>query len=404
VTWLWRIVVSCVVLFIDATTWLMKAVRSAAPPMPEDGIRIVLTGTFYTDNWLTTHLVPLAQARSVGVIYMVATRPVPDIEGVVAVYPADWMRKIFGSTGARLLTFVTTTISKQPHIAGGFHLLLNGLLARMLAAMTRCRSLYICGGGMREVEGGGYKTENRLFNKLRYASELVEKRLIAAVNDIDYVITMGSSVKQCFEELGARGTVSVIPGGFDGDEWSPAPGNATPEYDLVTVSRLSQVKRLDLMIDAMALCRKEGVTLKAVIVGDGPLIDELRQQASDKGLTDQVHFPGWQDNVVSWLRKSRIFVLTSESEGLSQAMIQGMLCALPAVVSDVGDLSDVVVDKENGALVRDLESSSFASAFCDVVADDMNYERLSASARRAAMELSIENTARRWEQLLAAAT
>ena len=52
-------------------------------------------------------------------------------------------------------------------------------------------------------------------------------------------------------------------------------------------------------------------------------------------------FVGHQEDVAAWLSKSRVFVLTSDSEGLSLSMMEAMMCGLPAVVSDVGDLGDL---------------------------------------------------------------
>jgi glycosyltransferase involved in cell wall biosynthesis len=55
------------------------------------------------------------------------------------------------------------------------------------------------------------------------------------------------------------------------------------------------------------------------------------------GIDRNVRFAGHQNTVEDWLRKSKVFVLTSDSEGLSLSMMEAMMCGLPAIVSDVGE-------------------------------------------------------------------
>ena len=399
ITSIWRLVISGTVVVIDILVAFATLVRGSKRPLPDRPLRILLTGTFYTDNWITTHLVPLARAESVGVVYMVSLTPVPPMDGVVAIYPAAWQIRLFGGTSARFITFARAAFRLKPDIVGGFHLLLNGLIGRLVAAIVKSRSIYFCGGGIREVEGGGYLTQNRLFNKLGYASPFVERLLIKAVSDSDYVITMGSSVRQYFSEQGAKGAVEVVPGGFDPMCFAANCKSQDRKYDLVVVGRLSPVKRLDLLLQSVAIVLEQGVQVSLVLVGDGPSMQELKAQADELGIAEHVNFAGWQDDVAAWLQQSRIFVLTSESEGLSQAMIQGMLCGLPAVVSDVGDLSDVVEDGKNGYLINELTASKFADAIGDLLTNEDRRELFASHARESAKRLSIESTAATWDRI-----
>lgn len=364
-------------------------------PLPAEGAHVVLTGTFYTDNWLETHLRPLACSSSVRRITMVAASQVPDIAGVDAVYPPGWLVRLCGRTLARLATFVRIAIGSRANVVGGFHLLVNGLIALLVARATGARSLYICGGGLREIDGGGYATENQIFRRLHYPSPYVERKLLEAATRFDYIVTMGESVRGFFEQAGASGRVVVVPGGFDADLFAPADG--APDYDLVLVGRLSRVKRVDVLIEAVA---RLGVPVRAAIVGDGPDRDELVALAEARGVTDRVDFVGWQQDVHAWLKRSRVFVLTSESEGLSQAMVQAMLCALPVVVSDVGDLGDLVRDGSNGYLVAPASVEAFVEKLELLCGDEMLRETLGARARHDALRLSTPNVSAQWDGIL----
>jgi glycosyltransferase involved in cell wall biosynthesis len=204
-------------------------------PMSDEPLHVMLTGTFYSDNWLETHLRPLGGSRRVRLVTMVAATRVPEIPGVTAVYPHRRLIRILGKTTARLVTFVQEAFRHKPDIVGGFHLLINGLLALLVARAAGSRSMYICGGGVREIEGGGYATENQIFRRLGQPSAYVERKLLAAAVTFDYLITMGASVRDYLLAHGASGRVEVVPGGFDADAFKPA--TAEPEYDLITVGR-----------------------------------------------------------------------------------------------------------------------------------------------------------------------
>ena len=115
--------------------------------------------------------------------------------------------------------------------------------------------------------------------------------------------------------------------------------------------RLVEIKRIDVFLQAIKSMVQRIPDISAVIVGDGNLRDQLQGMAVDLGVDCHVTFVGHQENVETWLRKSKIFVLTSDSEGLSLSMMEAMMCGLPAVVSNVGDLGDLAKNGVNGYLV-----------------------------------------------------
>jgi glycosyltransferase involved in cell wall biosynthesis len=122
--------------------------------------------------------------------------------------------------------------------------------------------------------------------------------------------------------------------------------------------------------------------------------------AEGLGLKENVKFVGHQDNVEEWLRRSKIFVLTSDSEGLAQAMIQGMLCGLPAVVSDVGDLGDLVSAGRNGYLVGDRTPTAFAECFVSLLKNPERLAEYGKAAYETAEKYKTANVARVWDEIL----
>jgi glycosyltransferase involved in cell wall biosynthesis len=118
------------------------------------------------------------------------------------------------------------------------------------------------------------------------------------------------------------------------------------------------------------------------------------------GTTEQIEFVGYRDDVHVFLQHSRVFVLTSESEGLSQAMVQGMLCGLPAVVTNVGDLRDLVDHGVSGFLIDEPHEPQLRSALQWLFEQRARVLVMGKAARDRALALSIPNVTRQWEEHL----
>jgi glycosyltransferase involved in cell wall biosynthesis len=362
------------------------------------GVDILLTATFYSENWLVNHLRPLAGSSRCRRVRIVVTSPFPAIPKVEAIHPPAWLQRLAGAVPARLCMFCWVGLRDRPHVVGGFHLLINGLAALLVGACTGARTLYFCGGGPLEVLGGGNLTENRIFGRIGPADTVIERQLLSAVSRFDAVIVMGGRAREFFRGRGVRAPLYVVPGGLD-PALARAPGEEKA-YDLILVGRFTQVKRVDLFLTVVARVKESLPRVRAVVVGDGPLMRELRGQADSLALGGAVEFAGHQSDVGPWLHRSRIFVLTSDSEGLSLALMEAMRCGLPAVVPDVGDLGDLVRDGVNGFLVEGRAPEAFAERLIRLLADEKLRDAFSQRARETAAELDTDVVSRRWDVIL----
>jgi L-malate glycosyltransferase len=376
-------------------TFRLLRPRRKAPP---ENFDLLLTGTFFSDNWIRAHLTPIARSRKCKRVRFVSVRPLPEIQGVEWIHVPGWLTTCMGEVPSRLITFAVVAITSRPDLIGGFHLLLNAMTSVVLARMLGRRSLYLCVGRARSELLLEAKTENRIFIHLRERDPFIQRWLLEIVSSADLIVPMGSSSMRAHRELGVTSPIEVISGSVDETQYKPS--SDVKDFDLVFVGRIAPVKRVDLLLDAVALVKQSMPSIRMLIVGDGPLLDEMKARVSTLGLQKNVEFAGNQAQTAPWLKRARAFMLTSDTEGLSLALMEAMMCGLPAIVSNVGDLGDLIVPAETGYLIDARTPDAFAGAVVELLSDGERLRRYSANALLVAQKYSVPQVANRWDHAL----
>jgi glycosyltransferase involved in cell wall biosynthesis len=378
-------------------TWFCRSRRRNL--ISGEGCEIMLTGRFDSENWIVNHLGPLSASSECSRVWMVSTNPVPPIPKVTAIYPPKWLIKIFGVTQARLLIFLLEAMRKKPHFVGGFHIIVNGIMAVAIGRLTGARSIYFCVGGPAEIRDGGiHSADNSYFVKMETADKVVEKRLLKIISMSDIIITMGTKAVDFFRDKGINADFHVVSGGIDSTRFYPI--QKRPTTDLIWTGRLVEVKRIDVLLHTIKQVAHKFPELKTVIVGNGKLLDEMRSLSTELGINNNVNFIGHQNKIEDWLHDSKIFVLTSDSEGLSLSMMEAMMCGLPVVVSDVGDLSDLVDNGTNGYLVPRRSPKIFAERIIELLSKDQKLQEFSRAAHNSAMQYETKTTIQHWNNII----
>lgn len=136
---------------------------------------------------------------------------------------------------------------------------------------------------------------------------------------------------------------------------------------VVYVGRLVAEKGLRELLAAVSMLPREQPQLELALVGDGPLHDELKQQAHRiPGV--RVHLPGAMDapKVANWMAASDLVTLPSYSEGHPNVLVEALACGRPVVATRVGGIPEVV-DASCGVLVAPRDASALAGAFAEVL-------------------------------------
>ncbi len=119
---------------------------------------------------------------------------------------------------------------------------------------------------------------------------------------------------------------------------------------LVYVGRLTQIKRPDRLIDLGRSLKINYPTSHLIITGAGELIEELKDQSQSESLP--MTFLGWRNDIDMILSASDIAVLCSDNEGIPLTLIQASQACLPIVSTNVGSVSDIVLDGVTGILTE----------------------------------------------------
>ena len=170
--------------------------------------------------------------------------------------------------------------------------------------------------------------------------------------------------------VGARTAVTVAANGVDFDLIDRV--SAAPDArDLVAVGRMLPHKRVDLLIDALALLRARGTPLTCRIIGDGPERDSLQRRARERGVEQLIEFRHDvhdQEELYSLLKCARAFAFPSEREGFGIAALEALACGLPVVTTSAPDnLARALVARSACSVVCAPTPEAFADGICDVL-------------------------------------
>ena len=171
--------------------------------------------------------------------------------------------------------------------------------------------------------------------------------------------------------------------------------------DLVFVGRLAELKQPLQFVEILAAVVAMRPATCGVMVGGGPLETAVRERAAALGVADRLQLAGQSDQVADVLTRSRVFVLTSRSEGLSIAMAEAMMAGVVPVVAAVGDLADLVCDGVSGYLVAPNDVTAFARRAVGVLDEPALWSSLSEAAAAAARQhVGLDHVSALWRTQL----
>lgn len=262
---------------------------------------------------------------------------------------------------------------------------LDALLPARLAGVRRC----VHGEHGRDVDE--LRNGNRKLDLLRKLHSPLVSRYVTVSRDLERYLTDRLHI--------APSRITQIYNGVDTDRFAPAAGRSSgllppgfADDGMVvfgTVGRAQPIKDQATLIRAFARLRRAhpelGARARLAIVGDGPLLGDLRALAQDEGVAEAVWLPGARDDVPEVLRSFDVFVLPSLSEGISNTILEAMASRLPLLVTAVGGNVELVDDGAAGRWFAPGDADALASLFAAYLSDPALRERHARAARDAAL-------------------
>lgn len=167
-----------------------------------------------------------------------------------------------------------------------------------------------------------------------------------------------------------------------------------------TVGRLVKVKGHRYLLESAKHVLKVLPETVFLLVGDGPLREELEILARNLKISNNVRFLGWQDNIVPILKIMDLFVLSALNEGMGRVLVEAQACGLPVVATDVGGVAEVIVPGRTGILVPPRDSAALAEAIIKLLTNPDILTPISQNVREQILsEFSAERMVEKIEQL-----
>ena len=169
---------------------------------------------------------------------------------------------------------------------------------------------------------------------------------------------------------------------------------------IISVARLYPQKNQKMMIEAFAKIADEFPDWQLVIFGEGPLRSSLELIVKSLQLDGRVLLPGRTEHVVEELRKSKIFCLSSDYEGMSNSMIEAICVGLPIVTTNVSGVKELVDDNINGFVVECGDIDRMCSALSTLMGNEslMNCFAQKSFERRRLFQMDVVNN--KWNSLI----
>lgn len=221
--------------------------------------------------------------------------------------------------------------------------------------------------------------ETQRIGWLRWTTRLVLER-------VNQVFALSSSLAALTKDLGVPADrIRILPNGVDVDFFRPPEDEK--EAIVLFVGSVVQRKGVHDLVEATPRILRALPKYRLVVIGEGPMENELRDRAAELGLEDAISFLGVKGpaEVRKWMQRAKLLVLPAHEEGQGVVLLEALACGTPCVATKVGGIPDVINDKV-GRLVPPGKPRQLADAVIATLQDPDVWQSYHQHARAHVVE------------------
>jgi glycosyltransferase involved in cell wall biosynthesis len=256
----------------------------------------------------------------------------------------------------------------------------------------------ICGARVVYQVHGGAPLE-RFFAQSRMLKAFLRRTLRIP----DAIVVLAQSELEAYRKLVPGQHVFALPNCVDCSPYANIarePSEPDAPLRLLYIGRLAREKGLYEALQGLRLAQLQDVGARLVIAGSGPEEAALRRFANGLGNTVSFTGPVFGAAKIALFRNADVFLLPSYSEGLPYALLESMAAGVPAIITRVGAIPDVMADGLHGLFVPPRDPHAIGRAITALAADRELLARMGdAGRKRIAASYSIEQLAREFAKL-----
>lgn len=340
---------------------------------------------------------PIAQLECIDKIFVVRDKPGPRLPKVEYHCPPRLISRIAILCAiCKLFILIYLSLFRKPDLIHSYLLFPHGTLAFIAAKLTKRPIGISLIAGRAEL----YEMLERPSIDFTQPIPWFGKVYLKMFNHCDVITVTGSVTRDFLIDYGVKEKrIHILH--HSAAKHIYYPEDVPKEYDIISVAKMDYLKHIKVTIKASAKVKEELGDISVAIIGEGPCRAKLEKLSAQLGICDDVEFLGFQEDITHYYNSSKIFVLTSEREGFPSTFIEAMMCGIPSIVSNCGDIIDIARDGFNAIVIQNYNDvDGFAEAITRLLEDKKLYRRLSNNALETAKELSNERVAQEWELIL----
>ena len=180
----------------------------------------------------------------------------------------------------------------------------------------------------------------------------------------------------------------------------PCYADPDPKDKIVTVGRYIGQKNHKLLIRSFSGFHQTHPTYTLHLYGDGELREELQHLIDELHLQDAVFLEGFKADIHTEIKNAKIFALSSDYEGMSNALMEAMMMGIPCISTACTGSDELLTDEETGLLVPVGDEAALASAMARLADDEELRKKLRGQAQLQSMEFEKETVIRAWERVM----